>query len=572
MNDIQQSRRRWHVLTILCIGLFMLLLDGTIVNIAIPSIMADFHAGFSQVEWVMNAYLLVFAVLLITMGRLGDLYGRKRLFVIGTAVFTLASLACGLAPSIGALIAFRAVQGFGGAMMMPNTLSIIANVFSARERGTAMGIWGGVTGVATAVGPTLGGVLVQVASWPYIFWINVPVGIAVVVLAVRVIPESSDPASHQQIDWAGVFVLSGSLFCLTFALIEGQNYGWTSPIILGLFAAAALGLVAFIFIERRQREPLMELSLFRSRVFSVGNICGACLTFGMMGVLFLLPIFLQSILGYSAIKTGLTLTPLAAVVIFAAPLSGWLSDRIGSRWLVSGGMLVLAGGFALIRSVMSLDADWSSFVIPFMISGIGIGMVMAPLTSVVMASAPLGKAGQASGVLSTMRQLGSVLGIAVMGAVLQNRAVIYLEQAVSAKLSGVSYIPAEAKTKIASSVGATMKNMGEMSAGGGMGKPPAAVTDMIAQVPAAMVEQVKAFFAELFNRTLILGEFVRAMQTTLLVSMVVLICGSALAALFLRSHVAPAEGREETGLGEGGPGADIRQRLGDGGLAAEEGA
>jgi EmrB/QacA subfamily drug resistance transporter len=559
LNDIQQSRRRWHVLTILCIGLFMLLLDGTIVNIAIPSIMEDFQTGFSQVEWVMNAYLLVFACSLITMGRLGDLYGRKRLFVIGTCVFTLASLACGLAPTIGALIGFRAVQGLGGAMMMPNTLSIIANVFSARERGTAMGIWGGVTGVATAVGPTLGGVIVQVASWPYIFWINVPVGIAVVVLAARVIPESSDPTSHQQIDWVGVLVLSTSLFCLTFALVEGQNYGWTSPMILGLFAAAALGLVAFVFVERRQREPLMQISLFRSRVFSVGNVCGASLTFGMMGVLFLLPIFLQSILGYSAIKTGLTLTPLAAVVIFAAPLSGWLSDRIGSRWLVSGGMLVLAGGFVLIRSAMSLTADWSSFVIPFMVSGIGIGMVMAPLTSVVMASAPLDKAGQASGVLSTMRQLGSVLGIAVMGAVLQNRAVIYLEELASVKLSAAPFIPADAKAKIVASVGGTVKNMGEMSTGGSMGKPPAAVTDMLAQVPASMVEQVKAFFAELFSRTVVLGEFVRAMQTTLLVSMVVLVCGSVLAAVFLRSHVAPVAEREET-------------TLGDGELVAEEGA
>lgn len=559
MTDIQQSRKRWHVLTILCIGLFMILLDGTIVNIAIPSIMTDFHTGFSQVEWVMNAYLLVFAVLLITMGRLGDLYGRKRLFVIGTAVFSLASLACGLAPSVNALIGFRALQGLGGAMMMPNTLSIITNVFSARERGTAMGIWGGVTGIATAVGPTLGGVLVQVASWPYIFWINVPLGIAVVVLAVRVIPESSDPTSHQQIDWAGVLVLSASLFCLTFALVEGQNYGWGSATILGLFAAAVLGLVAFVFVERTQREPLMQLSLFRSRVFSVGNICGAALTFGMMGVLFLLPIFLQSILGYSAIKTGLTLTPLAGVVIFAAPLSGWLSDRIGSRWLVSAGMLVLAGGFFLARAAMSLAADWSSFVIPFMICGIGIGMVMAPLTAVVMASAPRDKAGQASGVLSTMRQLGSVLGIAVMGAVLQNRAAVYLEQAVSTKLSAAPFIPAEAKAKIVESVGASMKNMGEMAAGGGMGRPPAAVTDMLAQVPAAMVEQVKAFFADLFSRTLMLGEFVKAMQTTFLVSMVVLVCGAALAAVFLRSHVALTEGPDEA-------------RAVDAALAVEDGA
>ncbi len=243
-TDIRHSRRRWGVLAILCVGVFMLLLDGTIVNIAIPSILTAFEASFSQVEWVMNAYLLAFAVSLITTGRLGDLYGRKLVFVIGLCVFTLASLACGFAPGIGWLIGFRAVQGLGGALMMPNTLSIIANVFPPEERGKAMGFWGGVSGFSLALGPSLGGLLVDGASWRWIFFINVPIGILLLILALRFVPESTDPTSVKQMDFAGVGVLTLSLFALTFALIEGQNYGWTSGLILGLFAATVVGLRA----------------------------------------------------------------------------------------------------------------------------------------------------------------------------------------------------------------------------------------------------------------------------------------------------------------------------------------
>jgi EmrB/QacA subfamily drug resistance transporter len=531
--DIRNSSQRWRVLAILCAGLFMLLLDGTIVNIAIPSILEDFQAGFSEVEWVMNAYLLVFAVLLITSGRLGDLYGRRLLFMTGLTVFTLASLACGLSPGIGWLIGFRALQGLGGAMMMPATLSIIAAVFPPHERGMAMGIWGGVTGIAVAVGPTLGGVIIEVASWPYIFIVNVPVGIVALTLAWKVIPESKDPSSVRQIDYVGVSIISAALFALTFALVEGQNFGWTSPLILGLFAVAAAGLMVFVLVERRQEEPLIQLSLFRSRTFTTANISGLILTFGMMGVFFLLPIFLQAILGYSAIKAGLLMTPLAAVVVFAAPLAGWLSDRIGSRWLISGGMLIAAFGFYLTREAMSLDGGWEPLVVPFMVSGFGIGIVMAPMTSAVMASAPIEKAGSASGILSTMRQLGSVLGIAVMGAVLQNRAVAYIGDAVGARLDPLPLIPADVKAQIVDGATSAVTNMGEMqAAGGSMGEPPAAVKDLLAQASPQALDLLR----EIFSRDLIMGEFVRAMQTTFLVSMVVLLMGSVVA-LFIRSHV-----------------------------------
>lgn len=535
----QHGRNKWYVLAILCTGLFMLLLDGTIVNIAIPSIMTDFGTGFAEVEWVMNAYLLVFAVLLITMGRLGDLYGRRRLFVFGLVIFTGASLACGLSPGIGWLIGFRAVQGLGAAIMMPATLSIIANVFPREQRGVAMGIWGGTSGIAVSVGPSLGGVLVETASWPFIFLINIPIGTAVLVLSLLRIPESTDPTSVRQIDIPGVAVLSAALFALTFALVEGQSYGWASPLILLLFVAAAAGLLIFVLVERRQRQPLMQLKLFRSRTFAAGNLCGLILTFGMMGVLFLLPIFLQAVLGFGAIKTGLVLTPLAGVVIFASPLSGWLSDRIGSRWLVFGGMLVAALGFVLMRRPLSLETEWPELVVPFMVAGFGIGFVMAPMTSAVMGSAPEEKAGQASGVLSTMRQLGAVLGIAVMGAVLQNRAVVYVEEAVAGRLSDVPYLSGEVEQRIIEAAGSSVTQMGEMGAAdGGPPELPQGVMEMLAQAP----PQAGEFMRELFSRELMLGKFVEAMQTTFVAATIALFIG-AIVALAMRSHVAPpAEG------------------------------
>ena len=454
--DIRDSRRRWLVLAVLCVGVFMLLLDGTIVNIAIPSIMDGFDTSFSKVEWVMNAYLLVFAVLLITAGRLGDLFGRRRIFIIGLAVFSLASLLCGVAPGIGWLIAFRGLQGLGGAMMMPSTLSIIANVFRPEERGKAMGFWGGVTGFAVALGPSLGGLLVEAESWRWIFFINVPIGVVLLLGTLLYIPESTDPTSVKQMDLPGVAVLTAGLFCLTFALIEGQNYGWASGLILGLFAGAVVGLVAFVWLQRRQIQPLIELGMFRDRTFSVTNGVALILAMGMMGVFFLLPLFMQSILGYSAVKSGLVLTPLAAVVILGAPLAGMLSDRIGPKAPMFAGMLITGTGFLLTMFALEVDASWQSLVLPFAVSGFGIGMVMPPATSAVMGSVPTEKSGQASGVLSTGRQIGSVLGIAVMGALLQNRAVVYLRESLPAKLDATPFpLSSEAKQQIVDGMGAS---------------------------------------------------------------------------------------------------------------------
>ena len=532
-SDIRYSRGRWGVLAILCVGVFMLLLDGTIVNIAIPDILTSFKTSFSAVEWVMNAYLLVFAVLLITTGRFGDLYGRKLLFIAGTTLFTLASLACALAPGIGWLIGFRALQGLGGSMMMPNTLSIIANVFPPNERGKAMGFWGGVSGVSLALGPSLGGLLVDASSWRWIFFINVPIGVILFLAALRFVPESTDPTSVRQIDYPGVALLTASMFCLTFALVEGQNYGWTSGLILGLFAATVVGMALFILVQRRQEQPLMELGLFKNRTFTVTNLVGLIMSFGMMGVFFLLPLFLQAILGYSAIKAGLVMTPLAAIVIFASPTSGTLSDRLGPKWLMFTGMVIAAVGFFLTRRVMVTGGSWHSLVLPFIVSGFGIGMVMPPMTSAVMGSVSPEKAGQASGVISSFRQIGSVLGIAVMGAVLQNRAVGYIQQGVAAKLDAAPFpLPAGAKQSILDAVGSSAVNMGQMRTGGGLAggmTMPSGVTDMLKQLPESAATQVTAFFKDLFNVNFLMGEFAHAMRTTYFFSIVLMIVGALLA-------------------------------------------
>lgn len=529
--DIRDSRRRWLVLAVLCVGVFMLLLDGTIVNIAIPDVMTDLETGFSQVEWVMNGYLLAFAVLLITSGRFGDLWGRKAIFMGGLAVFTLASLACGLAPSIGLLIGFRVVQGVGGAMMMPNTLSIITNVFHPHERGKAMGFWGAVSGFSLALGPSLGGLLVEASSWRWIFIINVPIGIILFLVAIWYVPESTEPGSVRQIDYPGVAVLTLSLFALTFALIEGQKYGWSSPLILGLFAGTVVGMALFAWIELHQVQPLMQLSLFRNRSYSLTNLVALILSFGMMGVFFLLPIFLQAILGYSAIKAGLVMTPLAAIVIVSAPVAGTLSDRIGAKWPIFVGMLVTALGFYLTRRVVVTDGSWSDLVLPFIISGFGIGMVMPPMTSAAMGSVPPEKAGQASGVISSFRQIGSVLGIAVMGAVLQSRAVSYIQDGVSAKLATVPFsLPDTVKQQIVDAVGSSAVNMGQMRTGGGIGAAmPDGIAQMMEQVPASMAGQVSEFFSNLFSMDFIMGEFAHAMRTTYLFSIILLVVGAALA-------------------------------------------
>jgi len=505
----------WAILAVLCVGLFMILLDGTIVNIAIPSIMGELDTGLSGVEWVMNAYVLAFAVTLVTLGRFGDLYGRRRLFVSGMVLFTAASLACGLAPGIGWLIAFRVAQGLGGAAMMPATLSIVAAVFPAERRGAAMGVWGGVSGLATAIGPSLGGLIVDSASWRWIFLINIPIGFVGVALALRIVPESRDQAAVDTLDLPGVALVSAGLFCLTFALVEGQRLGWSSATIVGLLIAAAVGLLLFYLRETRVRQPLIDFALFRHVNFLAGNLTGLLLSAGMMGVFFTVPIFLQTALDYSALRAGLVMSPMSIVIIFAAPLAGRLSDRVGSRWIVAGGLFLLAFGIAWMAGLLpwtealAPDTTAAALMAPFVLSGIGIGLSIAPVTSAVMATAPPERVGNASGVLSTTRQVGSLMGIAILGAVLQNR----IAANVRSGLETVAGIPDEVRRRIVDGLAEGGMQMGA----------PAGAPGLPAE-GAAMLE------------TLFKGWLTDAINTTFVVGVAICVAGG-LCALALRSHV-----------------------------------
>ncbi len=442
----------------------MILLDVTIVNIAVPHIMTAFNVGISSIEWMLNVYVLVFAVLLITLGRLGDIYGRKILFNGGLVVFTLASLMCGLSPNFGFLLFSRGIQAIGAAAMMPATLSILNVTFSATGRGAALGIWGGVAGAANALGPILGGILINVYSWHAIFLVNVPVGILAFFAAVRILPNSTEPRVTKHIDYPGVVTVSVALFALTFALVEGQNFGWSSPVIVGLFALSLLMFLGFIFIERREKAPLVPLFLFRNRTFTAGNIVGLITTFGMLGTLFMVTLFLQVILGFSAIKAGVTLVPMPALILVTAPLAGRLTDRIGGRWILFTGMLTAALGIYLL-SHLSPTTSEAALILPLAVTGLGIGMVMAPITTVVMASTPVEKSGAGAGILSTMRQVGSVLGISILGALLQNR----LMANIAAGLNKVPEIAPGLREQILSNL-----SSGSLGAFGGFpGVPPA---------------------------------------------------------------------------------------------------
>lgn len=410
-----QYARKWWVLAAVCMALFVALLDGTVVNVSIPAISKGLGATFAQAEWVLNAYTLVFASLLVTFGRLGDMFGRKRFFVVGLLAFGLGSLLCGLSTSPAMLIGARVVQALGAAFMMPATLSLTAVNFPPEERGMAMGIWGAVSGVATAVGPMAGGWLTDSLSWHYIFFINLPVVAIAVPFALWAIPESKDENPHK-VDWLGAGLSIVVLATLCYGLIEGPKLGWGDPQTLALFAVAAAAFAVFLAWERRAPEPIIDLRLFKNPGFSAGNASGAVLMFGMMGMFFLLPVYLQAQLGYSAMQTGLALTPMSAAILVSAPLSGRLSDRIGSRWLVFAGMLTAAAA-VLWLSFLPVGAGWRWLLAPLVVAGLGMGLVMAPMTSAVMAVAPRGEEGAASGVLSTMRQVGGVFGVAVLGAV-----------------------------------------------------------------------------------------------------------------------------------------------------------
>ena len=414
---LAEGNRKWWTLTAVAFGLFMIMLDNTVVNVALPSIERDLHVSISSLEWVVTAYALTFAALLITGGKLGDLFGRRRIFIVGIAIFTLSSLACGLAPSSGFLIGARAVQGVGAALMNPASLSIITATFPPRERGQAIGIWAGVSAMALAIGPLIGGLIVDNINWNWIFFINVPVGVVGIVVSQLVIKESRDTSNEQSIDLPGLITSSAGLFALTYGLIEGNRHGWTSPEILGLFAAAAVLLVAFVALERYQRLPMLDLSLFRNSSFVGANLVAMLVSLGMFGVFFFVSLYIQNILGWTPTQAGASFLPMTILIILIAPIAGRLSDSIGSRWLMGAGMTLVSISLLLYQRVGLHSTFWT--LLPAMLlGGVGIAMTMSPMTAAAMGSVPVDKAGVGSGVLNSFRQLGGSLGIALMGAIL----------------------------------------------------------------------------------------------------------------------------------------------------------
>ena len=413
---LAEKNRKWITLAAVAFGLFMIMLDNTVVNVALPAIERDLHVSISSLEWVVTAYALTFAALLITGGKLGDLYGRKRIFIVGIAVFTLSSLACGLAPSAGFLIGARAVQGVGAALMNPASLSIITATFAPRERGQAIGIWAGVSAMALAIGPLVGGLIVDNINWNWIFFINVPVGVLGIAVSQYAIRESRDTSHEQSIDLPGLALSGAGLFAVSYALIEGNRHGWTSPEILGLFAAAAALLVAFVLVEHFQRLPMLDLSLFKIGSFTGANLVAMLVSLGMFGVFFFVSLYIQNILHFSPTKAGASFLPMTLLIILVAPMAGKASDRIGSRWLMGGGM-TLVGISLLLYQRVGLHSTFWTLLPAMLLGGVGMALTMSPMTAAAMGSVTVDKAGVGSGVLNSFRQLGGSLGIALMGAI-----------------------------------------------------------------------------------------------------------------------------------------------------------
>jgi EmrB/QacA subfamily drug resistance transporter len=412
---LTEDNRRWWTLAAMCFALFMVMLDNTVVNVALPSIQRDLHASISGLEWTVNAYTLTFGMLIVTGGRLGDLFGRRRMFLFGVGVFALSSAAIGLAPTDTALVIGRAIQGIGAAFMMPATLSIITNAFPPHERGKAIGTWAGVSAIALALGPVVGGALVEHVSWRAIFYLNLPVAVGAFVITLYATKESRDETVEPSVDVAGVLLLSSGLGVLVLALVEGNSWGWGSGRIVTLLAGSVMALVAFVAVEMRARAPMLDFSYFRSRSFAGANVVAFIVSFAMLAMFFFMALYMQNIRGYSPLQAGLRFLPSTVVIMFIGPLAGRLSDRIGPRPLMVGGLIAVSGSL-LWQSFLDVNTSYSFLAGSFVLMGVGMGFVMSPMSTAAMNAVDQSKAGAASGVLSMSRMVGGTFGVAVLGA------------------------------------------------------------------------------------------------------------------------------------------------------------
>ena len=415
---ITDENRKWWTLGAMCFALFMIMLDNTVVNVALPSIQRDLGASLSALEWTVNGYTLSFAVLLATGGRLGDIFGRRRMFLFGVVIFAASSATAGLAVDTTSLVVSRVVQGVGAALMMPATLSIVTDAVPPSERGKAMGTWAGVSALALAVGPVMGGFLTEHVSWRAIFYLNIPVAIGAVIAALFAVRESRDTTVGREVDYAGVAILTGALTALVLALVEGKAWGWGSPEIVALLIGGGFGLAAYAALQLRVKVPMVEFHFFADRNFLGAVVVALIVSFAMLGVFFFLALYMQNILGYSALEAGIRFLPSTLMIVLIAPLSGRMADRIGPRWLIVGGLAVVAASL-LTFSGIAVDSSYGELLPGFMLLGIGIALTMSPMTSAAMNAVPVEKAGIASGVLSMFRMIGGSLGVAVTGAIFQ---------------------------------------------------------------------------------------------------------------------------------------------------------
>ncbi len=397
------------------VALFMATLDNLVVTMALPVIRQDLGASIEGLEWTVNAYTLTFAVFLLTGAALGDRFGRRRMFGIGIAIFTAASAAAALAPSIGALVAARAAQGIGGAIILPLTLTILSAAVPTEKRGLALGAWGGIGGLAVAIGPLVGGAVVEGISWQWIFWLNVPIGLLLLPLAYRRLAETH--GQNSRLDLPGVALASAGLFGIVWGLVRGNGQGWTSVEVTLALAAGVVLLAAFVLWELRSAAPMLPMRFFRNRTFAASNAASLFMYFGMFGSIFLLAQFLQTVQGYSPLDAGLRTLPWTGMPLFVAPVAGALSDRIGGRPLMALGLAMQAVALGWLAVVSDPAVAYSALVPPFVIAGIGMGLFFAPVANVVLGAVRPEEEGQASGANNAIRELGGVFGVAVLASV-----------------------------------------------------------------------------------------------------------------------------------------------------------
>jgi EmrB/QacA subfamily drug resistance transporter len=410
--------RKWWTLLVVCVATFMLLLDITIVNVALPSIEKSLHASFQELQWVVDAYALTLAALLLTAGSLADLVGRKRVFLLGIGIFTAASLICGLSTTPLMLNLARGLQGVGGAVMFACSLALLAQEFQRRERGTAYGVWGATISAAAAVGPLVGGGLTEGLGWEYIFFINVPVGALAILMGVLRLADSRDPeATH--IDWAGLLTFSASLFLLVLALIRGNTEGWGSPLILGELVASAALFATFLFVELRQERPMFDVTLFRKPTFGGVSIAAFALSASLFAMFLYITLYLQNILGYSPLQTGVRFLPVTGLGLVLAPVAGRLAARMSPRWFLGGGIALVAAGLSVMHGV-GANSSWTVLLPGLMLAGAGVGIANPTLAQVAVGVVPPARSGMASGINNTCRQVGIATGIAGLGAVFQH--------------------------------------------------------------------------------------------------------------------------------------------------------